>query len=190
MIRIAPLSAALAILGLVWILPWAAWLGPFPAHMIRHMGLVALAAPLLVLTAPDLARRLAIPVLAGAVLEFAVVWSWHLPALHAAAMHDAAIKLVEQAMFLFAGLAVWSSALNTREPLAGAGGLLLTSMHMTLLGALLTLASADLYATAMHRAADLTGQQLGGMLMLAIGTPAYLIGGLWLTRRALGGHPA
>ena len=70
-------------------------------------------------------------------------------------------------------------------PLAGAGGLLLTSMHMTLLGALLVLAPRDIYADICGTAPDLSGQQIGGMLMLAIGTPVYLIAGLWLTGQAL-----
>ncbi|MEQ8700099.1 MAG: cytochrome c oxidase assembly protein, partial [Bauldia litoralis] len=79
-----------------------------------------------------------------------------------------------------AGLAIWASALSPNPPLAGAGGMLLTSMHMTLLGALLVLAGGDLYAEACGRVPDLEGQQLGGLLMLAIGTPIYLLAGLAL----------
>jgi putative membrane protein len=63
-------------------------------------------------------------------------------------------------------------------------------MHMTLLGALLILAPRDLYAAICGTAPDLTGQQAGGMLMLAIGTPVYLLGGLLLTGRALAEEPA
>ena len=63
-------------------------------------------------------------------------------------------------------------------------------MHMTLLGALLILAPSDLYAALCGRAADLTGQQVGGLLMLAIGTPIYLGVGLALTARALRERPA
>lgn len=52
----AGLGAAL-LLGLVWLAPLGDWMGTadsqmaggFPAHMLRHMTLVALAAPLLVL---------------------------------------------------------------------------------------------------------------------------------------------
>ncbi|GGL64633.1 hypothetical protein GCM10011392_19110 [Wenxinia marina] len=144
------------------------------------MTLVALAAPLIVLGLPALARR-GPPALLGAVAEFVLVWGWHLPRLHDATLLSPAWFAVEQASFLVAGLAVWAGALGARSPLAGAGALLLTSMHMTALGAILTLAPRILYADC----AALSDQQLGGMLMLAIGTPVYLLGGLILAGRAL-----
>ena len=58
-------------------------------------------------------------------------------------------------------------------------------MHMTLLGAMLVLAPRDLYAELCGTAPDLSGQQIGGLLMLGIGTPVYLAGGLWLVRRTV-----
>lgn len=178
-------AAALAavVLTLAWIAPLQHF-GGFPAHMLTHMLLVAIAAPALVLAFPGALRRVHVPVLAGAVIEFLIVWGWHLPALHGAARTEAPWYLLEQALFLAGGLAVWAGALRA-EPLAGAGGLLLTSMHMTLLGALLVLASDDLYAEICGTAPDIDGQRLGGLLMLGIGTPAYLLGGLWLVSRAL-----
>jgi putative membrane protein len=48
-------------------------------------------------------------------------------------------------------------------------------------------APADLYAAFCGTPPDLFGQQLGGLLMLGIGTPIYLGGGLWLTALALRG---
>jgi putative membrane protein len=183
---IRPLSLALALLVLAaaYGLPWGAWLGLFPRHMVQHVTLVALAAPLLVLALP--ARRWAPPILLGAVVEFVVVWGWHLPALHGLACFGGPWKILEQAMFLGSGLLVWGGALGPGQPLAGAGGLLLTSMHMTFLGALLTLAPSAIYAGTCPICGSLEGQQLGGMLMLAVGTPVYLLGALWLVSRALG----
>lgn len=179
MSRAAQLGVAALLAGL-YLPDWAALLGHFPAHMLRHMGLVAAVAPLAVLAWPGAARRWRLPVVPSAGLEFAVVWAWHLPALHLLAQQGGAARLLEQAMFLAAGWLVWSSALTADEPMAGAGGLFLTSVHMTMLGALLVLAPAPLYP-----AAALAGQQLGGMLMLAIGTPVYLFGGLALVRQGL-----
>ena len=176
----------LALLAALWLLPLERWLGAdFPHHMLRHMGLVAVATPLLVLGFPRAASFFAISPLLGAVAEFIVVWSWHLPVLHGYA--DAALPglLLEQASFLIVGLLVWAGALQAREPLAGAGGLLLTSMHMTLLGALILLAPRDLFAEICGRAPDIGAQQVGGLLMLGIGTPIYLIAGLVLVSRAL-----
>jgi putative membrane protein len=181
--------AGLAVLAALWLVPWD--VAAFPAHMIRHMGLVAVAAPLLALGFPRALAPLAVNPLAAAVVEFVVVWAWHLPAAHAAARLSALGLVAEQGAFLLAGLMVWAGAFGARQPLAGAGGLLLTSMHMTLLGAILVLAPRDLYAELCGTPPDLTGQQLGGLLMLGIGTPVYLAGGLWLVRRALGqGAPA
>jgi putative membrane protein len=62
--------------------------------------------------------------------------------------------------------------------------LLLTFMHMTLLGALLALSSRALYAHDHVGPAALDDQHLGGALML-LGGGAYLVGGLWLTARLL-----
>ena len=172
----------LALLAAIWLWPWEAWVGLFPGHMVRHMGLVALAAPLLVIGFPKLTAVFAISPLAATVLEFVAVWGFHLPALHEGAAFSAPAFVVEQAVFLAAGLCVWAGCLR-HGGLAGAGGLLLTSMHMTLLGALLTLAPRVLYAPGC--VGSLAEQQLGGMMMLAIGTPIYLVAGLWLTGGAL-----
>lgn len=178
--------AGFALLAVLWFWPLQGALGAdFPHHMLRHMGLVAVAAPLLVIGFPTLTGIFAVSPLIGAVVEFLLVWGWHLPRLHGLADRGAAGFVLEQGSFLIAGLLVWAGALRGGPPLAGAGGLLLTSMHMTLLGALILLAPRDLYAEICGRAADLGAQQLGGLLMLGIGTPAYLAGGLILTARAL-----
>ncbi|MGR3631280.1 MAG: cytochrome c oxidase assembly protein [Limimaricola soesokkakensis] len=176
----------LGLLAAVWVAPLEMWLGAsFAGHMLRHMTIVALAAPLLVLGWPALGRALALGPLIAAALEFAVVWAWHLPRVHALAYRSEAGFAAEQASFLLAGLLVWAGCLRVGHPLAGAGGLLLTSMHMTLLGALLILAPRDLYSAWCGLMPDLGGQQLGGMLMLGIGTPVYLVAGLALTARAV-----
>jgi len=182
-----PLLAVIALIGL-WLPDWPVLLGAFPGHMIRHIGLVAVAAPLLVWAVPAL-RRMAPPVLPAAAFEAVIVWSAHLPLLHATARQHGSALFIEQALFLLAGIAVWSGAFRREAGLAGAVGLLLTSMHMTLLGAILILAPRDLYATLCATASDLVGQQWGGMLMLAIGTPIYLVAGLALTAVALQESP-
>ena len=179
------LLSGLGLLAAIWIVPLERLMPDFAAHMLRHMTLVALAAPLIVLGLPRLAAWLAVPPLAAAVAEFAVVWAWHLPAAHGLGRTVPLGFVAEQASFLAVGLAVWAGCLRADRPLAGAGGLLLTSMHMTLLGALLVLAPRDLYAEVCGTAPDLAGQQIGGMLMLAIGTPVYLVAGLALTGSAL-----
>ena len=185
----------------------AAWLGPLPslakqaffAHMTMHMMVVAVAAPLIALgvsgSRHDPVARwpsLFAPVPLS-IIELMIVWAWHAPALHHVARHTPAGFALEQGMFLAAGLMVWISSLGGRDARAGdqAGAgvlaLLLTSMHMTLLGALLTLTPRPLYA---HHAgfkalSALGDQQLGGAIMILVGGASYLAGGLWLTRGLL-----
>ncbi|MGR3373208.1 MAG: cytochrome c oxidase assembly protein [Pseudooceanicola nanhaiensis] len=184
-VRPAFLLPGLGLLALIWLLPLEAVMPVFAAHMLRHMTLVALAAPLIVLGLPGAVTWLAVPPLMAAVAEFIVVWGWHLPAAHGLGRTAPMGFFAEQASFLAVGLLVWAGCLRADRPLAGAGGLLLTSMHMTLLGALIVMAPRDLYAAVCGTAPDLDGQRIGGMLMLAIGTPVYLVAGLALTGLSL-----
>ena len=193
------LALGLLTLAVVWGSPLPA-LAPhrFSAHMTMHMGVVAVAAPLIALglagTRVDLARRWpaifsAIP---ASLVELAVVWAWHAPVLHHAARSTAAGLVAEQGLFLASGLLVWISSVGG-EPARGAGragagvvALLLTSMHMTLLGALIALAPRPLFEHAAQAAVNpLAEQQLGGVIMLVVGGMAYLAGGLWLSARML-----
>lgn len=191
-----PLPLTLGLLTLA-----AAWFGPvsrsanhsFSAHMTVHMSVVAIAAPLLAYAIAggrfDPARRvqsLFAPLLASA-LELGVVWGWHTPILHHAARASASAYFAEQGSFLIAGLALWifSFGNNSESGRArnGAGmiALLLTAMHMTLLGALLGLAPRPFYEYAHPGAlSPIEDQHLGGAIMLAIGGVSYLAGGLWL----------
>lgn len=170
--------AALPALASIWLIPLSFWLGHIPAHMIRHAVLVAVAAPLIVVAFPHF-RRLAPNASIAAAIETVVAWGWHLPVLHAWARDSIAATALEQATFLFAGLAVWGGAMAARSGLAGAAALLFTSVHMTMLGVLVILGGRNIYGE------GLWAQQLGGVAMLAIVTPAYLIGGLVLMAREL-----
>jgi putative membrane protein len=161
--------------------------------MVMHMGVVAVVSPLI---AFGISRALpaqvaALPpalAIAASLFEFAAVWTWHAPALHDAARMQTGLFVMEQASFLVAGVLVWTTAVAAKA--AGVCALLITSMHMVLLGALLLLAPRALYACAAvcSSAASLTplgDQQLGGALMLVIGGSAYLAGGLALLSTVL-----
>src|SRR5687768_3189354 len=136
-----------ALLG-TWISPLPVLAeGAFFAHMTMHMIVVAVAAPLLALgiaAGPwDPVRRwpALFPPLPISLIEFAVVWAWHSPELHHAASHSVVWSLAEQTSFLVCGVLLWLSAFGGdsagRANRIGAGiaALLLTAMHMTLLGA-------------------------------------------------------
>ncbi len=204
MMRRIALAAGVLLLAALWLGPLPSLAaGSFAAHMTMHMGVVAVAAPLIAAGLAVGGWRLAGPPPAvvdllptanrqpptnmllapipASVLELVIVWAWHAPALHQAARHEAGIMALEQASFLGAGVLVWLSSFRNRGP--GIVALLLTSMHMTLLGALLALTPRPLYAH--HGTAALADQHLGGAIMLLIGGASYLAGGLWLTMRLL-----
>jgi putative membrane protein len=194
------MRCVLVVLGLVTL--GAAWLGPLPqlarqaffAHMTMHMAVMAIAAPFLAIGVAgaklDPVRK--IPVLfapiPASVIELMVVWTWHTPALHHAARHSASGLVAEQGTFLLSGLLVWISAFGGNRPgcasrnAAGVVALLLTSMHMTLLGALLALTPRPLYSHAGGFAGltPLEDQHLGGAIMLLVGGLSCILGGLWL----------
>jgi putative membrane protein len=199
---------ALAVLGLLVL--FTSWFGPLPqlarsaffAHMILHMAVVAIAAPLLAIgiagTKLDPVRKAPIlfaPIPAS-VIELVVVWAWHTPALHHAARHTSVGFLAEQGTFLLSGFLVWFAAFGgnpdgrSSRNAAGIIALLLTSMHMTLLGALLALTPHPLYSHTVEffTLTALEDQHLGGAIMLLAGGISYLLGGLTLAAGLLRGN--
>jgi len=225
--------AGLAVLSLVWFGPLLTiWRESFAAHMLAHMAVVAIAAPLIALgigsTFPGgpvdserlvsrtAERRggesrflfslrrplnslgtvapLSLPIVAS-LLELVVVWGWHAPAARSWAMASTLGTVVEQASFLVAGLFLWLSCLAVcngaiAHRFAGAVALLLTTVHMTLLGALLALAQRPLFGLEDVTCFGLTlsaseDQQLGATVMLLVGATVYLSGGVALIASVL-----
>lgn len=194
----------LAVLPVAWIYSAAQATHSFTTHMAVHMSIVAVAAPLLAIgiggSEWDPVRRwpAALSPLAASLVEFIVVWLWHMPKLHEATRHGFLVVATEQVSFLLAGFFLWMSVLggdqNQRMERGATGivALLLTLIHMTLLGALLALSPRVLYAHA-HSGSPLSvldDQQMGGAIMLVVGGISYLSGGLWLTVRLLAARPA
>ncbi|TYC90427.1 cytochrome c oxidase assembly protein [Novosphingobium sp. BW1] len=189
----APLGLGLALVPLgVLASRWG-----MTGHMAGHMLAVAIAAPLLAwgLTGSgiDPARRHSgiVAPLPMMLLELMTVWGWHLPLLRALADSSLVVAVLEQASFLAAGTLLWCAALNVQARAAGIGALLLTSMHMTLLGVLIGLAPRPLYicGSGPFGLDALSDQQLGGVVMLLVGGASYLIGGLALLLTLLRAGP-
>jgi putative membrane protein len=124
----------------------------FTAHMVQHLLLVAVAAPLLSLGTPGLgllaalprrtrvwlARRrprlvptmpgrLAVPAALGAwLLHVAVLWAWHTPRLYDWAVQSPVLHAAEHASLLVTAWAFWAVVLHPRGRRAlGIGGSLL-----------------------------------------------------------------
>jgi cytochrome c oxidase assembly factor CtaG len=145
------------------------------AHMIQHMLLVVVAAPLLALGAPlatlvrgcpvvvrrrivALRRRMApgatwlVPVTGAAawLLHTGSVWFWHASVPYQAALEHDLVHAAEHASFLFTGVVFWTVVVRTarsRRAAAGLGALLVFTMAMqsVLLALLLTFASTPWY---------------------------------------------
>ena len=186
-------------LVLIWAGPLlSAWRGSFAAHMLAHMGVVAIAAPLIAIGVSGKVRpgTASLPLLASLV-ELVVVWTWHAPAARLWAENSVFATVLEQATFLAAGLFLWLTSIgppgNPARDAAGAFALLLTSVHMTLLGALLALATRPLYGVGDVTCFGLVlgageDQALGGVIMLMTGAAVYLAGGVFLLSRLLAGR--
>jgi putative membrane protein len=166
----------------------------FPLHMVQHMVLLFVAAPLLALGAPGLpflllvprawrprfgavrgagpVRRLraaaALPAV-GVLIYSAIVLFWHLPAVYDAALRSDAVHIAEHACFLLAGWLLWAPLAAPVRRLDGGRGVFyvfLSGFPMSLVGAVLTLAPRPIYPEQTRTGAGaLAEQQLAGVLM-------------------------
>jgi putative membrane protein len=171
------------------------------AHMVQHMILMNLAAPLLMLGSTSSTaywglslpwRRalgrwqrtdhpshrfwtaLRIP-LAVTLLYGLVLWLWHLPGPYTWALRDAIVHDIQHLTFFAAGCLFWRLLLDPRNRHrwdAGTGVLVLfvTSLHSTILGALMALSPHVWYPDYIGRTqiwgwAPLEDQQLAGLIM-------------------------
>ena len=195
------LIAGLALFG-----PFDDWAGSSSAlHMVQHMLLMVVVAPLAVLAAPlaqwrgligqsadamwrPLLRLTRYP-MACAMLHAAAIWIWHAPAPYMAALFNNGLHVLEHASFLFTGWLFWWSVLRPGRDTAieGAMALLFTLMHTGLLGALLTFAPELLYS---RESRELWDQQLAGLIMWVPGGFVYLGAAAWAGHRWLAGQNA
>jgi len=191
------LATGIVVLAIVWFGPLlTTWRDSFASGMVAHMAVVAIASPLIALGLPSRLRPgpgmpAALPLLAS-LFELLAVWGWHAPSLRGVAEASVPGTIAEQTTFLLAGVALWLTSFaapaGRTHAAIGAVALLLTSMHMTLLGALLALSPRPLYGTDDVTCFGLVldagqDQQLGGVVMLAVGAVVYLAGGLALVAR-------
>lgn len=143
------------------------------AHMVQHLLLMMLGAPLIALArpgetlllgvpregrkrlgrlrrasglTPSLVHRLAHPVLIW--LMFAgVLWLWHLPALYEAALANDLVHAVEHVSFVAVAIPFWVMVLGAPRRLRGLAvlGIFTAALQMTVLAALLTFAETNWY---------------------------------------------
>jgi putative membrane protein len=143
----------------------------FSAHMLQHVILMLVAAPLIVLGRPGIALLWALPARprgelaswlrfpalragwsfisrpAGAwVVHGAAVWIWHAPVLYMAAVDNQVVHALQHAAFFFTAVLFWWTATRlarARRRRYGIGILYVftTALHGAALGALITFSS-------------------------------------------------
>jgi putative membrane protein len=219
--QIAAFAGAMLSLGVALVSPLDALSDIlFSAHMTQHEILMLVAAPLLVVAQPLLAFLWAVPairrrVVAARVRQPAVartwraltaplvvfllhgiaLWIWHVPAFFEAALHDERLHAIQHLSFLFTAALFWWGMIHGRYGRMGYGAavayVFLTSLHSTILGALLTVAPSPWYrwyaATAAARHLDATAdQQLAGLVMWIPSGVIFIVIGLALFAAWLG----
>ncbi len=177
-----------------------------PLHMVQHLLLLAVAAPLFALSEPvvvmlhalpvEKRRRLARPVrrvtrsqtsthgwLVWMVLAYALstaaLLMWHVPALYDAALRHPVVHGLEHVSFVAtAGLFWWMALGASRRSRRGLGVLAVfaATLPATALGILMTMARTPWYPVYGHGAEALRDQQVAGALMWGFGGSALVIG--------------
>jgi putative membrane protein len=183
--------AALALAIVIFVSPLCALSSAlFSARTVHHVLLVAAAAPLLAWSLP---LKPPPSLTAATLISIAVFWGWHAPGAYAFALsHDAAYWLMQLSL---AASALWFwMAVRSASTLAAVGALLVATIQMGLLGALLTLADAAVYAphlatTAAWGMTPLEDQQAAGLIMWAPAAAIYLVTALVMLGRRIGPPP-
>ena len=184
------LAAGMGVVILLFVSPFCALTSAlFAARAAHHALLVAVAAPLLAWSVPDLKRLRKWPIGVWTALQAIVLWAWHVPQLYSAALASDTVYWLMQASLLGTAFLFWMSIKHASMPTAVAA-LLATMVQMGLLGALITFASAPLYAPHLLTAAawglsPLEDQQLAGLIMWAPAAAFYLAAALLIAGRWL-----
>jgi putative membrane protein len=191
----------------------------FAIHMIQHEVLMLVAAPLLVLGRPlsvflwafpdgpraSLGRlghrrwinrtwkALTQPLTAWLLHAFAL-WIWHAPPLFNAVLVNRGVHDLQHVTFLLTALLFWSALLHARaRDMQGAAIIYLftTTVHSSVLGALITFGSKPWYHSYLQTAphwglSALEDQQLGGLIMWVPASFVYIGIALVLLARWIG----
>jgi putative membrane protein len=173
------------------------WLGEhlFTFHMIEHEIVMAISAPLLVVSRPvgtflwSMPRRTRVvagrflrrPALTATwqllssgrnatLLHGVAIWAWHMPLLFDAAVASVVLHRLQHLSFLLTAILFWWSVFRSSETGVAAWHLFVTMLHTSVLGALMALAPRVLYTAQTATALDwgvtpLEDQQLAGLIM-------------------------
>jgi len=162
--------------------------GVFSRHMIIHIALMTVAAPVLASLLLKLSAKSASvsTLFAAVILQAALLFAWHSPLGVGLAMKGLAGTLLMQATLFFSALWFWLTVFNqTGEHLWRAViALLLTGKLFCLIAVLLIFAPRVLYGmTAINMPIELADQQLAGLLMVTVCPITYVLAAVVLISR-------
>lgn len=176
----------------------------FSAHMVQHLLLIVVAAPLLVAgrlyvavlplwpvrwrrwwgrhVTGALRQRTPLGIIVAVVAHVAVVVVWHAPVVYDVAVTNDAVHALEHLTMLAAGLAFWvAMGAGRHAPVAAAApAAFVVVLSFTLLSAAMTVASAPWYASHVTTStvwglSPLQDQQLAAAIMWVPGGMVYLV---------------
>ncbi|UTF60207.1 cytochrome c oxidase assembly protein [Gilvimarinus sp. DA14] len=158
------------------------------AHMVQHMLMMVVIAPLWVMArpiaqwqalSPSVTQWIVKPLgfvaqhpLLAAAIHGAVIWVWHIPRLYTLALDNLWWHAFEHFCFLLSAGLFWWAVLRSQQKNTGAAllALLATLMHTGFLGALMTFSQSSWYGSDRL----LEHQQLAGLLMWVLGGVPYI----------------
>jgi putative membrane protein len=114
-------------------------------------------------------------------LQIALLWAWHLPAVQIALAHSHVLSFPSHGLLFASALFFWIALLQLDGARCWHGvlGLLVTGKLFCLLAALLVFAPRAIYGA--HPAPLLADQQLAGLLMIVACPLSYVLAGIVLT---------
>jgi len=166
----------------------------FSARVVHHAVLFSIVAPLSVPTFAGAFRRFEFKGSWSAFAFFAhmsAIWIWHAPGPYAAALGNDTVYWLMQLTLLATALVFWYCVLESPGKCFVPVLLLLgTTVHMALLGAIITFAPQAFYephlaTTSPWGLTPLEDQQLGGLIMWVPAALPYLVATIWISARIL-----
>jgi putative membrane protein len=167
--------------------------GPMAAHMLWHVAVMNLAAPLLaivILRSWPAALDRPAWLWTATIVQLVLLWGWHAPPAHRAASQFIPVSIVMHTTLLLASLAFWAllTSMSARNRWQAVLALLITGKLACLLGAILIFAPRVLYAGVHeHHSAllPLDDQQLAGLIMIAACPLSYVLAGVIVAAQAM-----
>lgn len=190
-------GAAAACLAIGWTLLDASP-GPLSRHMIAHVVLMNVVAPLLALAIVATGRGTVLfasgrSLVAATTVQLALLWAWHAPAAVTFSSQSVSGHALMQASLSGASLWFWLTVIGDRSAFRWRVlfALLLTGKLFCLLGILLVFAPRLLYgqhtADVADVAAGLADQHLAGLTMLIVCPLTYVLAGVVIAAQWLAG---